>query len=429
MRHNRSFTRDIDWLTVFLYVALVFIGWANIYSADYNPKHPSIFDFDWTYGKQMVWIAAAFVLAMMIMIVDSNFYTATSFFVFGVTIALLVVTFLIARTVHGDRNWIDIGEFKLQPSEFAKFATALALAKFLSSLNISFKSNQTRFYTLAIILVPTILVLAQGDTGSALVFSAFILVLYREGFPTVFYIICFYIIALSLLILYNMEWISDNRVIVITAGVLMIVVTTVLGFVYKRRKRLAQFFTVLIAASCAYLFVVDMAFNKVLEKHQQNRINVLLGKIHDPRGLEWNVENSKMAIGAGGWTGKGFRDGTVTATNYVPEQSTDFIFCTIGEEWGFLGTSFLILLFLALMIRIFQIAERQRSTFTRIYAYCTACIFFVHFTINVGMTIGLVPVIGIPLPFISYGGSSMFSFTILLFILLKLDSNRFMVLR
>lgn len=417
---HRSVFHNVDWLTIFLYVCLVLIGWVNIYAAVYDADHQSIFDLSRNYGKQLLWILSSFVLITAILLLDSKFFSTFAFGLYGLTIVLLVIVLLIGTTVGGNQAWIAIGDFRLQPSEFAKVATALALARFLSGNNIRMQDFNTKFLSFAIIGIPVILILLQKDAGSALTFTAFILVLYREGLPSFILVIGAILIALFILAL------------VIKPLYLALLLLAGGGFLIYRLRKRRKLITVLslgLVISLAFIFTTNYLFYQVLQPHQRSRIEVLIKDEVDLRGVGYNLNQSKIAIGSGRLTGKGFLKGTQTKYNFVPEQSTDFIFCTIGEEWGFLGSTLVIGLYVALLLRIVHVAERQRSSFTRIYGYGVASIIFFHLVINVGMTIGLVPVIGIPLPFLSYGGSSLWGFTILLFILIKLDAGRMGAIR
>lgn len=412
---HRSVFHNVDWLSIFLYVCLVMIGWVNIYAAVYDIDHQSILDLDRNYGKQLLWILSSFVLITVILLLDSKFFSTFAFGLYGLTILLLLLVLAIGTTVGGNQAWIAIGDFRLQPSEFAKVATALALARFLSGNNIRMQDFNTKFLSFAIIGIPVCLILLQKDAGSALTFTAFILVLYREGLSSFILIIGTVLVALFIFALvFNPVYVA---VVLLAAG----------GFViYKLRKR-RKFITVLalgLLISLVFIFATNYLFYQVLQPHQRSRIEVLLNDEVDLRGVGYNLNQSKIAIGSGRLIGKGFLKGTQTKYNFVPEQSTDFIFCTIGEEWGFVGSILVIGLYVALLLRIVHIAERQRAAFTRIYGYGVASIIFIHLIINIGMTIGLVPVIGIPLPFLSYGGSSLWGFTVLLFILIKLDASR-----
>lgn len=423
MQRRENIAKNLDWTTLFLYLMLVGFGWATIYAVGFKDG-AKVFDFSTQHGKQMIWIGASMVLALVILIVDSKFYSTIAFPVYFATILLLVAAFFLAPEVKGSRSWFDIGPARFQPSEFAKFATALALARYLTSLNVSLKTLRGKLDSLAIIGVPTLLIILQGDTGSAIVFLGFFVVLYREGFPVVVPLILFYILALFILGILLGKTVMMIGLLIIFLGIIGL-----LSVNFKINKAKIFFFSIILALSLGFsAFVVNPVFNNVLKEHHRNRINVLLGKEFG-KGADYNVLQSKIAIGSGGFSGKGYLEGTLTKGDFVPEQSTDFIFSTIGEEHGFVGTTLFISLYIFFMIRITIIAERQRSKFTQVYAYGVLSIFLFHFVINIGMTIGVLPVVGIPLPFISYGGSSLWGFTILLFILLKLDSNRMLVFR
>jgi rod shape determining protein RodA len=415
MNNQGKLLFNVDWPIILTYLSLCIIGWLNIHAAVYDDLNPSIIDFDTNYGKQFFFIISAVFIGFSILLLDSRFFNTFSPLFYGITILLLVLVLIIGRNVGGNQAWIPIGSFRLQPSEFAKFATCLILAKYLSSSTIKIQDIKTQLIAAFIIILPTGLILLQPDAGSALTFSSLILVLYREGLSGYFLLIEGLAILLFILtILYN-------KYIVLT-GVL-IFAALFIYFIRKNRK-LIQVTGYGIILSILFIFSVDFAYNKILKPHQRNRIDLILGKVDDPRGIGYNLNQSKIAIGSGGLWGKGYLQGTQTKYDFVPEQSTDFIFCTVGEEWGFAGSFVVICLYLFLIIRIVNIAERQRSAMYRIYGYGVASILFFHVFINIGMTIGLIPVIGIPLPFLSYGGSSLWSFTILLFILLKFDSNR-----
>lgn len=406
---------NIDWITIFLYLILVLIGWINIYSAIYDESHQNVFDFTQRHGKQLIWIMAALVLAFSILLIDAKLFSAFSYLIYAISFISLLAVLVIGTKISGSRSWFQLGTFGLQPSEFAKFATALALAKYLGGRNINLKRFGSLFNVGLIIVLPALLILLQPETGSALVFGSFIIVLYREGLSSKFLV--FGIVAVILFI----TTLLISKYIVV--GSIFIILFL---FYLKLRKRKRSFIVVFLIflTSSAYVFSVDYAFENILEAHQKKRINVLIGKESDPRGAGYNVNQSKIAIGSGGLSGKGFLNGTQTKFNFVPEQSTDFIFCTVGEEWGLLGSSFVVLLFVWLIIRLFILAERQRSAFSRIYGYSVASVLFFHFLVNIGMTIGLAPVIGIPLPFLSYGGSSLWAFTIFLFIFIRQDASR-----
>lgn len=469
MQRKNSIWQGLDWPTVFIYLILVFMGWANIYAAVYSEEHSSIFDFTQRYGMQLVWIGAAVVLALLVMAMDSRFYFVFANFIYAAMILLLITALLFGTEVNGSKSWIQMGPIRIQPAEFAKFATALALAKLMSKYG--FKIHQFKsLVTIALItLTPAALILLQNDTGSALVYSAFILVLYREGLTgwilvfmgfmvLLFILVLVYSIPIILVLLFALTLIlfvfiggRFRDAIRFGAGVvgiglviyaaseflnlnlswyyyllLPLAIGIPIAIVYAFINRLKYIYLLVLftLTGVFFSFSVDYVFHNILDTHHQKRINDLLGIESDPLGWGYNVNQSKIAIGSGGFWGKGYLKGTQTKFNFVPEQSTDFIFCTVGEEWGFVGTTVVVSLFLLLLIRIIRVAERQRESFARIYGYGVASILFFHIAVNVGMTIGLFPVIGIPLPFFSYGGSSLWAFTVLLFILLKLDSTR-----
>jgi rod shape determining protein RodA len=413
--HNRSFFFNVDGLTVLLFLVLMAIGWFNIHAAVYTDDSVSIFNLNTNYGKQLLFILAAIITGMVILLMDANFFNTFSPFLYGITIILLIIVLIIGKNVGGNQAWIPIGSFRLQPSEFAKWSSGLLLARYLSSANVKLTEIQPLLICGAILGLPMLLIMLQPDTGSAMVFVALIFVLYREGLSPNFLILG------GLMIILFITTLLLGKFYVIAGLVLILIL-----LVYKFQKQ-RKFITSMILGfffSIIMVFSVDFVYNNVLKPHQKGRIDTLLGITSDLRGAGYNVNQSKIAIGSGGLFGKGYLQGTQTKFNFVPEQSTDFIFCTVGEEWGFVGTFIVIVLYIMLLLRIIHLAERQRSSFNRIYGYAVACIIFCHFFINIAMTIGLMPVIGIPLPFLSYGGSSLISFTILLFILLKLDSNR-----
>jgi len=415
LRRGNNILQNIDWITVLLYLILVLVGWVNIYAAVYNEEHGSILDMTQNYGKQLLWIGTSVLLALVILLIDAKFFSTFSYLIYFLTLMLLIGVLLFGREIAGSKSWFQIGSFSLQPAELGKFATALALAKYLSGIDKDFSKFKTKVVAAFIIMFPAMLILLQHDTGSALVYTSFILVLYREGLSG-----NLLILGLIVAILFVVTLLVNKFIVIGIIAALFILFYLLNKAV---RKRLFPLIGVFIIASM-YVLSVDYVFENVLEPHQKKRINVLLGIETDIRGAGYNVHQSKIAIGSGGFSGKGFLKGTQTKFDFVPEQSTDFIFCTIGEEWGFVGSFILIMLFLALLIRLIFLAERQRSKFSRIYGYGVASVLFFHFTINLGMTIGLFPVIGIPLPFISYGGSSLWGFTILLFIFIKQDSER-----
>lgn len=468
MRRSSDIINNIDWIMVFVYFVLVVLGWANIYAAVYNEDHISIFDMSQRYGKQLIWISVAIALIIAVLLIESKFYEYFAYIVYLVSILLLIAVLLFGTKVHGARSWFDIGPIRFQPSEFAKLATALTLAKFLSTFGINITKMKDLAIAGLIIVAPAALIILQNDMGSALVYAGFIIVFYREGlwtwliilgimfstlFVSVLLVDVFYVFLilppLAILIFYIFEKNRNYAIIAliiytIINGILYLinkytlslnftyiipisVILTVLVFSFPAYKFKLKFFgiiSIILIGSMAFSFSVDYLFYDVLEKHQRTRINVLLGLENDPSGAGYNVNQSEIAIGSGGVFGKGYLQGTQTKYDFVPEQDTDFIFCTVGEEWGFIGTTAVISLFLFLLLRLIFMAERQKSKFSRLYGYGVASILFFHIVINIGMTIGLVPVIGIPLPFFSYGGSSLWSFTILLFIFIRLDASR-----
>ncbi|MCU4156706.1 rod shape-determining protein RodA [Carboxylicivirga sp. A043] len=466
---TRNYNKSIDWITVGLYSLLVLFGWLNIYAANFNPENPVFFDTGKEYFKQLVWIGFSLVFVGMILITDSKFYVEFAYIFYGITILLLIVVLLFGKEINGAKSWFEVGPIRFQPAELSKMATNLAVARALSRYGFSFKKLSDILKAAAVILFPMLLILLQNDTGSALVYTVFIIVFYREGLTG--YILTFGIIAgivatltlmipnatiiglivVSVLVILYFKGARAELFKAIIAGAILlglsytaytylkltiefeyllmpaILVTSVYLLYTTIAKRINKFIpTYLLILWSAIILTVsaDYFFEDVLSHYQRTRINVLLGIEQDPLGAGYNVNQSKIAIGSGGLTGKGYLQGTQTKFNFVPEQSTDFIYCTVGEEWGFAGSTAVVLLFLALLLRLIYLADKQHSTFSRVYGYGVAAIFFFHFAINIGMTIGLAPVIGIPLPFFSYGGSSLWGFTLLLFVFLKLDINR-----
>ncbi len=479
MSKNVSIKYALDWTTVFFYVVLVLMGWISIYGASYNFDQASIFDFSQRAGKQFLWIITAFALGGILLLIDSKLYNIFAWFIYVAAILLLIVTIFVAHDIKGSRSWLVLGPISFQPAELAKMATALGLSKYMSAYNYKLKSWGDLIPLGIIIFIPFILIILQNETGTALVYLAFSLMLYREGMNGIvlligtFAIILFVtIIKLSIVsiqvdhgtlgmilgmifilvvqIVYAIFFCRNQKeAIILTVAVIGIgIVAFVLNTWFFVNYNYVAIFTVL--ASCIYwLFVelfnrfkkywflilfsigsvlfcfsADYLFEKVLEPHQQVRIKVLLNMEDAPLGAGYNVNQSKIAIGSGGFFGKGFLNGTQTKLKYVPEQDTDFIFCTVGEEHGFWGSTLVLFVYWLLLMRLLRIAERQRDAFSRIYAYCVASIFFFHLMVNVGMVLGIMPVIGIPLPFFSYGGSSLWGFTVLLFILIRLDAAR-----
>jgi len=467
VERSSTIFKRLDWATVFIYLFLVFFGWFNIYAAVYNEEHSSIFDMSQRYGKQLLWIAVAFVLIVIIFILDGKIYEILAYPIYLFAILMLIAVLLFGIKVNAARSWFEIGSFRIQPAEFAKLATALAIARLMSIYDFKVNKLADMAKVGVLIIIPFGLIILQNDTGSALVYAAFLIVLYREGLSPWYLIIVLlfavlFILALvtNLLIIFsalpllaiiiihasyqNIKYtmvgvytslflagivIFNHYILhlanakVLAFGIILSVVALAFPAYSKRIKTFGIISFILIGA-IVFTFSVEHFFNHVLEKHQRTRINVVLGLESDPLGVEYNVRQSKIAIGSGEWSGKGPLQGTQTKFQFVPEQDTDFIFCTVGEEWGFIGTFIVLCLFAVLLVRIVLIAERQRSKMNRIYGYGVASILFFHLAVNVGMTIGLAPVIGIPLPFFSYGGSSLWSFTLLLFILLRMDTTR-----
>lgn len=414
-RRERGLLENIDWATILTYLALVIIGWISIYSAVYDEAHKSIFDLDARYGKQLVWIGVSLLIALFILVIDPKFFSQTSYLWYGVFIVMLLAVLAVGSETKGAKSWFGVGDFGIQPSEFAKATTALALAKILSGIDVDMKNLKTKFAAITIVAIPMLLVLLQNDTGSALVFLVFVLVLFREGLS-----LSVLIFGAAMAILFVLSLVLNPYLLIS----ILFVITIVIWWLNRKRKLSIWLCLGLFVFAAGVVLSVEYVYDNALESHQKDRIEVLLGQKSDPKGVEYNVNQSKIAIGSGGLFGKGFLKGTQTKYNFVPEQDTDFIFCTIGEEWGFVGSVFVIGLYLSLMIKLIKMAERQRSKFSRVYGYCVTSILFAHFTVNIGMTIGLLPVIGIPLPFISYGGSSLMAFTLLLFIFIRQDASR-----
>ncbi|MEM9340559.1 MAG: rod shape-determining protein RodA [Bacteroidota bacterium] len=414
-------SQKIDWVVVLIFSLLIFMGWLNIYAAEYDPDiDQSIFDFGTSSGKQLLWIGASFLIAWGVFFFDFKFFDSFAFVFYGVALALLFFILVAGKEVSGSRSWIGFGGFGGQPSEFAKFATALALAKFLDNATRKLTDIKILSIGLCIITLPAILIIFQGDTGSALVFSALLIPMFREGLPSILPLIVLGVVLIFLLTL------LVNQTILLV--IILVTMLLIIGLNARNTKRLI--WTVLITLMViGAVRSVDFILNDVLKPHQQKRILSLVNPNIDPLGAGWNVTQSKIAIGSGGFYGKGFLQGTQTKFDFVPEQTTDFIFCTIGEEHGWIGSIVLIGLFGTLFMRLVILAERQKSSFARIYGYGVIGILFFHFGVNIAMTVGLFPVIGIPLPFFSYGGSSLWGFTILLFIFLKMDAHRMQVLQ
>lgn len=426
MSRNGSIWYNLDWPTITMFLVLALFGWMNIYGASYNFDQTSIFDFSNRAGKQFVWILTALVMGGIILIIDYKTYDVLAYIFYAIMILLLLATPLLAHNVKGSYSWITMGPVSLQPAEFAKCITALAVAKYMGRYEYKVRDWRDLIVPFALIGVPMLIIMVwQRETGSSLVFASFLLVFYRQGMSG--YVLWSGAVVVILFILAIRFGIWPCYVIIlgITAYFLWKDRFEMKhqGILYLRRL---QFWIVMgfMVTMLFFTHTCDFAFHKILQPHQRSRIEVLLGMKDDPSGVGYNVNQAKIAIGSGRFFGKGFLQGTQTKLNYVPEQATDFIFCTVGEEWGFIGSMSVLLLYMFFILRLITIAERQRDTFSQIYAYIVVGIFFFHLTINVGMVLGLLPVIGIPLPFFSYGGSSLWGFTILLFILLRLDAAR-----
>ena len=473
MSPNKRGVKSIDWFTVVLYFLLMGFGWLNIYAANTEPDSSFFFDTNKEYIKQLIWIGISIATIGVVLIVDSKFYVEFSYVFYAISIFLLIIVIFVGVEVNAARSWFQIGSMRFQPMELAKVSTALAIARMMSRFQFSLHKKSDLFQLIVLWSAPMIIIVLQNDTGSALVFLAFLIVFFREGMTP--YIILFGLIAIAVFIATML--ISNELILAILFG------STLLHLIYKKVKKETLitflvtavvfgitelilrassdegdlFFSLLIGiffgslylalaalirrvkfvfvsllllwGAIGFAYSTDHIFEEVLTDYQRSRILVMLGLKDDPLGAGYNVNQSKIAIGSGGFSGKGFLQGTQTKFNFVPEQSTDFIFCTVGEEWGFLGSAAVIILFTTLLLRIVFLAEQQHSDFGRIYGYGVASVFFLHMVINIGMTIGLAPVIGIPLPFFSYGGSSLWGFSILLFIFLKLDTNRTQLIR
>lgn len=433
-RDEQKIFYGVDKITVFTYIVLVILGWLNIYAAVYNEAHQNIFDVSQKYGKQLIWISGAAFLAILILIIDANFYTVFAYLFYGILLLACIAVPFLGREVKGSRSWFRFGDFGVQPAEFMKFATNLALAKFLSNENIEVltSSRRTRLMDFirnyrntiiagTILFIPlAVIKILQDETGLAIVFVAFIFTMYREGLSVNFLI---FGLLSALLFVLSLVMVSKTLIIILA-------VISALSFLFVKRNRKNIIIVLLIFGAASSVVLATNYVYDHLEPHQKVRIDVLLGRgTVNLKKEGYNVNQAKIAIGSGGFFGKGYLQGTQTKYDFVPEQDTDFIYCTVGEEWGFVGSSMVILLELFLILRVIFMAERQRSDFSRIYGYGVASVLFFHLAVNVGMTIGLMPVIGIPLPFFSYGGSSLWSFTILLFIFIKLDANRLLILK
>ncbi|MEX1381955.1 rod shape-determining protein RodA [Lutibacter sp.] len=410
----------IDWVLILFYFMLVFFGWINIYSATITEEQFNIINFSTEYGKQLIWIGLSLPIILLILLFDAKFYEKYASLIYLICLISLAGLFVFGKNINGATSWYNFGSFGLQPSEFAKAATALAIAKLVSDKQFNLKKLNTQLQAFLILFFPAILITLQPDPGSALVYTAFIFVLYREGLPFYYITIGFITLILFVITLYF----GFTYTLI---GSLLLFIIILLYFIFYRKKALKKGWIKILGiyfVAAFFIFSVDLVFNHVFEQRHRDRFNILLGKTTDITNIGYNTNQSVTTIASGGLTGRGFLEGERTQGNFVPEQQTDYIFTIVGEEWGFLGTTTVILIFTLFLLRIIQIAERQKSKFSRVYGYSIAAIFFTHFTINIGMVLGLLPTIGIPLPFFSYGGSALWGFTILLFLLIRLDANR-----
>ncbi len=410
----------IDWVLVFFYFILIFFGWINIYSATITNEQLDLINFSTEYGKQLIWIGLSLPIILLILLFDAKFYEKYASLIYLISLASLVGLFIFGKNINGATSWYNFGVFGLQPSEFAKAATALAIAKLVSDKQFNLKKLNTQLQAFLILFFPAILITLQPDPGSALVYTAFIFVLYREGLPFYYITIGFITLFLFIITLYFGFYYT-------LIGSFLLFIIILLYFYSYRKKALKKGWIKILGiyfTAAFFIFSVDLVFNNVFEQRHRDRFNILLGKTTDIKNIGYNTNQSVTTIASGGLTGRGFLEGERTQGNFVPEHQTDYIFTIVGEEWGFLGTTTVIIIFTLFLLRIIQIAERQKSKFSRVYGYSIAAIFFTHFTINVGMVLGLVPTIGIPLPFFSYGGSALWGFTVLLFLFIRLDANR-----
>ncbi len=420
MAKDIDIKQGIDWTTIWIYVALLIVGLMNIYAAVYNVDNPKpIFSLEHNAGRQILFMFVAFLLILVILFVDFKVYDTFAYIFYGIWIVVLIGTIFLGSDIKGSKSWIKFGAFSLQPAEFAKTFTVMALAKYLSTMGVNVSKMKYAFRAALFIFVPPIIIILQKETGSALTFAALMIVLYREGLPGVYPAL-----IISFILLLILALIFPNWAVVLGLALFGVLFWYLFLKRYERNKQNLQRVIGLFVLFSGFVLTVDFVINNVLAPHQQKRIKVLVNPDIDPLGAAWNVTQSKLAIGSGGAIGKGYLKGTQTKFDFVPEQSTDFIFCTVGEEWGFLGSFVLLGLYFILLTRLLSLAEKQKSKFARIYGYGVASILFFHILVNIGMTIGLMPVIGIPLPFVSSGGSSLMSFTLLLFVFLKLDAHR-----
>ncbi|MDR1671232.1 MAG: rod shape-determining protein RodA [Alistipes sp.] len=464
-RHGAVLHGQVDWWTILIAIALMALGWVNLYAAVYD-ENMAAFDIHSQYGMQLLWMAVSLVFALLVMLIDDKYYHILAFPTYVVVLVLMLSTLIVGREVNGARAWLDFGPVRIQPTEFMKFAASLGLARVMSVFGFSLGRFRDLFRVMAIVGLPVMVMMLQRDMGSAVVYGSFLFMLYREGLNRWIYIVLgvvlalffgsFWITDIGLLILilvgcavgFGLTYGKWRATLVFLAAVALVSIVAWFGLTFlagiERRyyhvllitslvslpvcvlaawgHRLKGFwvFIALLVGSVAFVSATDVVFDN-LDLHQQKRILNTLGVESDPKLWGYNVNQSKIAIGSGGLVGKGYLEGTQTKFNFVPEQSTDFIFCTVGEEWGFVGTVVVLMLFCALIVRLVAMGERQQEPFGRIYCYCVAGVFLFHVLINVGMTVGLVPVIGIPLPFFSYGGSSFLAFTLLLIVAVRLD--------
>lgn len=414
LSYKSTATKGFDGRLILYYSLLVIIGWLTIFSTSYNPNINIGFSFSLPYVRQIIWIGTSIVLAVVILLIDTRIIQHYSYHLYLFCLLLVISTFFIGSKVNGATSWIKIGSFSIQPTEFMKLATALALAKFFNEGKTLVEKRRLWLIAFGLILTPAFIILLQKDTGSALVFLSFIILFYREGMTGIIFIFGAFAVFLFVFTLLT------NEIYAIALLTLLLIIAWIIN---RNDKKKIIRNIIIYAVALVFIGAVNIGYNKVLQPHQKQRIDTILGKTSDPKGADFNLNQSKIAIGSGGFFGKGYLNGTQTKLNFVPEQSTDFIFCAIGEEWGFMGSCVLGTLFLALVIRILRLSEKQRNPYVRYYGYGIAGIIAFHFFINIGMTIGLVPIIGIPLPFISYGGSSLWAFTAMLFIFIKLNDN------
>ena len=405
---NQSITNNLDWICIIIYGLLVLMGWLNIYSS-------SLSSLEGTYEKQLIFITLTIPLIFIVLSVDGKFYEKYASIIFGVSLLSLAGLFVAGKTIAGQRCWYAIGSFTLQPSEFAKAATALALAKYLSNSQINLKDLNRQIQALLIVFLPVMLILPQPDPGSALIYSIFIIILYREGLPSWYVWTGFIAILIFVLTL-----LLQPQYVILLA----LLIIAFIHFKSRLSERNLVLSSILFVLISGFVLSVNYVFTQVFKQHHRDRFNILLGKSVDMKGIGYNTNQSEIAIGSGGWFGKGFLEGTQTKGGFVPEQHTDYIFTTVGEEWGFIGSLFVIGLFVGLFLRLIYLAERQKTKFSRVYGYCVAGILFIHFFVNIAMVLGIFPTIGVPLPFFSYGGSGLWGFTILLFIFIKMDANK-----